>query len=247
MALAVVDALEMVQVQNRQHQRSPGALAALQLHADEFGHVPAVHQPGELVVRGQVADTLQRLRELVLLLRQPAPDVPQPDGNKGAAHQHQHDHGAMRRFQRGRAPRLIEHGHRGQRRREHQQGVRHVGGQLPRRHAEDAEHQHQRQDHRRDPARLPQEHVGGGVAQQRVADLPLRHRGILQAERPAAADQHQHGNQPTRGAQRPPPGPVLAAKARVHQHQHHHDAQRHHQHRKRGHPHADAHGRLGAQ
>ena len=68
--MAVIDQLEVVQIQERQRKRAAAALAALSLGLHQLGHAAAVDQAREFVVRRQVADLFERYGQGVLLLRQ---------------------------------------------------------------------------------------------------------------------------------------------------------------------------------
>ena len=67
--VGVVDGLEVVNVQlgNQQWRAAAQAAALLELHAIEHG--AAVEQAGQVIVRGQLADLLQRLRQFGLWRR----------------------------------------------------------------------------------------------------------------------------------------------------------------------------------
>ncbi len=109
--VGVVDDFEVVNVQlgNQQWRAAAQAAALLQLHAIEHG--AAVEQAGQVIVRGQLADSLQRLRQFGLLAAQVLAGGLHAGGEEGAAQQHHYHHAHVGCSDHGGVVRLVARGH----------------------------------------------------------------------------------------------------------------------------------------
>ena len=245
--MGVVDALEMIQVDQRQAHGPAAALHPLRLVREGFQHGAAVEQAGEFVARGQGLDAFQGFLEFLLLPAQPVAQLAQADG------QHRHrddDDDGVDEVDHLHAQvivlriRVHPPGHDGC------QQPQAEGGQpagLTRREREHAEEDDQQQDHHHGAPRRPGDGIRPGDGHHREQALRQGQRGVVaHAQAQAAADEHvkeegaaevEH-RQRAGACQRDHAGQHLAV-------QHAGEGREHHQRQQRlRHPHAQVAGRA---
>ena len=218
MAAGVVDALEVVDVEQRDRHRPPAALGALHFLVHQRHHVAAVVEAGEFVADGKLAVVLQRLLQVVPVLAQLVAHGAQLAGEHRDGGQHHRDHHEMQRLfgdreTLGPAQVAADHGHPQQQHGQHAQAP-HLPG-LEGEHAA-----HQRDGHREQAraAHRPADQVGGDGREH--AEDALRHGecgvGGGEAFIPAAADDGIEGQHAQQRERRPGQRVVRFDQARPH-------------------------------
>ncbi len=228
-AVGVVDALEVVEVDQR---HAPVLLAALEPHAlvlQQLLHVAAVDQAGEVVVRGQAMDVGQRGPELDLLAAQAVAHAVQAHGQRADAGHHDAQHDEVHHLAAERIALRAVLRHQRHHDAEHRQHVDADPDDLAAGQAEHAEHQDDGQDQADDHVRGAGERIGPRGAQHRVKHLLDGHRRIGETLVEAAADHDHHGQHAGQRGRRPPPQrPVVHQPERRGGVQHEHAAEQQH-------------------
>ena len=192
----VVDALEVVEIDERHAPRRGRALAAQALGLQQLLHATTVHEAGQLVVRGQAMDVDDGGLELGLLQAQPCAQQLQAHGQQGETAHHHAQHREVEHLQAGRVALGIAGGHlahhdgkEGQREEPEAEDALH-------RQAEGAEHQDDREQQAGHRVGASHERVGPGRAEHAVEHLRHGHRRVAEAPVEACVHggEHEHRN-----------------------------------------------------